>query len=151
MSKHIPVLLTGEQQAHLHGLTTSGNAPARTQTRARILLLCNRNQEQPLADAAIATALHCNQNTVLNVRRRFVQGGLEAALYDKARPGAKPKLTGEAEAHLTLLACSAPPEGKSRWTLQLLAERMVVLGHVESLSDTTVGERLKKTHSSPGR
>jgi hypothetical protein len=77
------------------------------------------------------------------VRRRFLSGGLQAALYDKGRPGAPPKFTGEVEARLTMLACSEPPEGAARWTLRLLADKMVELGYVESISHVTVGELLK--------
>ncbi len=146
----MPVHLTNDQRAHLEGLIHRGNAPARTQTRARILLLTDRSQANHLTDTAIAAAVLCNKHTVGNVRRRFVQQGLEAALYDKPRPGAKPKLTGAGEAQLTLLACSQPPEGHARWTLQLLADKLVELGCVESISDVTVMHRLKKTSSSRG-
>jgi hypothetical protein len=87
---------------------------------------------------------------VINVRRRFLSGGLQAALYDKGWPGAPPKFTGEVEAKLTMLACSDPPEGAARWTLRLLADKMVELGYVDSISHVTVGEMLKKTKSSRG-
>ena len=76
--------------------------------------------------------------------------GLANALYDKARPGATPKITGEIEAQLTLLACSAPPAGRSRWTLQLLADKLVELKLVDSISDVAVMHRLKKTNLSLG-
>jgi putative transposase len=75
---------------------------------------------------------------------------MDRALYDLPRPGAAPKVTGEVEAHLTLLACSDPPEGHARWTLHLLADRLVELKVVDSLSHTAVAKTLKKTHSSPG-
>ncbi len=88
--------------------------------------------------------------TIIRTRRRYVLEGLEAALYDKPRPGAKPKITGDVEAQLTLLACSTPPEGKARWTLQLLADKLVELQLVESISDVAVMHRLKKTSSNPG-
>jgi len=76
--------------------------------------------------------------------RRFLQGGLQAALYDKGWPGAPPKFTGEVEAKLTMLACSEPPEGAARWTLRLLADKMVELGYVDSMSHVTVWGLLKK-------
>lgn len=151
MSQHIPVVLSDDHRTHLESLIRAGNAPARTQTRARILLLTDRRQENLRPDAEIAAALLCSLTTVRNVRHRFVRNGLDAALYDRPRPGAKPKITGETEAHLTLLACSAPPEGQARWTLRLLADRLVELGYVESLSHVAVGERLKKMNSNPGR
>ncbi len=144
------VHLTNEQRVQLEGLIHAGKAPARTQTRARILLLTDRNQSHRWSDAEIAAAVLCNKNTVGNVRRRLMQEGLDAALYDKPRPGAKPKITGDVEAHLTLLACSTPPEGKQRWTLQMLADKLVELSYVESISDVAVMHRLKKTNSNRG-
>ena len=92
----------------------------------------------------------CYKRTVGNVRRRFHEGGLQAALYDKPRPGAEPKFTGEVEAQLTVLACSDPPEGRARWTLRLLASQMIELGYVDYISHVTVRELLKKTNSSLG-
>jgi hypothetical protein len=146
MSKHLSVSLTDDQRTTLTTLIRSGRAPARTHTRARILLLLDRNQAVPPSDEALAKALLCHRNTVGNVRRRFVTAGLPAALYDKPLPLRAPKkLTGEVEAHLLALACSAPPAGQQRWTLRLLAGRLVELGLVESISHVAVGERLKKT------
>lgn len=150
MSKHVTVQLNDAQRTQLEGLIRSGSCLARTQTKARILLLTNRNQVHPRSDAEIAAILGISRPTIIRTRRRFVLAGMEAALYDKPRPGAKPKLTGEVEAHLTLLACSAPPEGKQRWTLQLLAGKLVELQLVDSISDVAVMHRLKKTHSSRG-
>jgi len=124
---------------------------ARTQTKARILLLTDRTQDHPHADAEIAAALVVSKPTIIRTRRRCVLEGLDAALYDKPRPGATPKLTGEVEARLTLLACSTPPEGNRRWTLQLLADSLVELKLVDSISDVAVMHRLKKTTLSPGR
>ncbi len=123
---------------------------ARTQTKARILLLTDRNQPQPRADAEIAAALQVSKPTIVRTRRRFVLEGMDAALYDKPRPGATPKITGDVEAQLTLLACSTPPEGKARWTLQLLADKLVELKLVDSISDVAVMHRLKKTSSNRG-
>ncbi len=151
MSKHRYVYLTTDQRTQLEALIRAGHASARTQTRARILLLTDRSQAQRMTDAAIAAALLCNKNTVGNVRRRFLQQGLEASLYDKPRPGAQPKLTGEVEAQLTVLACSTPPDGHARWTLRLLADKLVELGWVDSISDVAVMHRLKKTNSNHGR
>jgi Homeodomain-like domain len=146
MSKHQAVYLTDDQRTTLNTLIRAGSAPARTQTRARILLLLDRKHANSLPDDAVAKALLCHRNTVGNVRRRFVTAGLPAALYDKPLPPRAPKkLTGEVEAHLLALACSAPPEGHQRWTLRLLADRLVALGLVDSLSHVAVGARLKKT------
>ena len=151
MSKHIPLYLTPEQRDELETLIKSGNAPARVQTRARILLLADRRQDKWHTDAQIAEAMQCSAGTALCIRHRFLQEGLQAALAEKPRPGAAPKITGDVEAQLTVLACSDPPEGQARWTVRLLASRLVELGVVESITPPTVWERLKKTRLSPGR
>jgi putative transposase len=150
MSNHVHVHLTPGQRAHLERLIRAGNVAARVQTRARILLLADRNQPERRTDAEIASALLCSTNTVGSIRRRMVREGLDAALYDRPRPGAYPKLTGEVEAQLTVLACSQPPTGKARWTLQMLADKLVELQLVDSISDVAVMHRLKKIASSPG-
>jgi transposase len=150
MSTHVKVELTVEQRAHLEQVIRSGRDLARTQTKARILLLTDRNQDQPRSDVEIAAALHVSKPTIIRTRRRCVLEGVDAALYDKPRPGATPKITGDVEAHLTVLACSTPPDGKGRWTLQMLADKLVELQLVESISDVAVMHRLKKTNSSRG-
>jgi transposase len=116
-------------------------------TRARALLLSNRR----LSDAEVATALELSTRTVQRLRRRACTEGVAAALVDRPRPGGAPKLDGPQEAMLVALACSDPPTGRSHWTMQLLAERLVELQVVESISDETVRRTLKKTSSSPGR
>ena len=136
--------LSKENRQELETLIRSGESSARTQTRARILLLTDESQKKLKGTEEIASALMCSLPTITNIRKKFVEGGLENALYDKPRPGAIPKITGEIEAHLTLLACSAPPEGRSRWTLQLLADKLVELKLVDSISDVAVMHRLKK-------
>jgi transposase len=151
MSKHRKVTLTTEGRERLERIISSGDEPARTQTRARILLLTDYSEGKHWTDEAIAAALLCSQKTVVNVRQRYVEAGLEAALYDKPRPGQTPKLTGEVEAQLTLLACSDPPEGYARWTMRLLANKLVELEVVEDISHVAVWERVKKTNYRPGR
>jgi hypothetical protein len=158
MSKHRHIELTDEQRQQLNNLVRSGSGKARRLTRARILLLADRS---PAAgnlcriDQEIADALLCSKGTVQNVRRRFLDEGLEAALNEKPRPGAsvRPKITGEVEAHLIAAACSAPPEGRARWTLTLLADHVVELGLVESLTSSAVGQRLRslKTDKKSGK
>lgn len=150
MSTHVTVYLTAEQRAHLEQLIRAGTCLARTQTKARILLLTDRSQGQHRSDAALADALGVSKPTISRTRRRFVLEGMDAALYDKPRPGATPKLTGAVEAHLTVLACSTPPDGKARWTLQQLADKLVELELVASISDVAVMHRLKKTNSNRG-
>lgn len=150
MTKHQHIELTEQQRAELEQLLRTGSSPARQQTRIRILLLSDRSQGQRRTDQAVAEAVLCSPSTVGNIRQRFLTVGLPDAIDDKGWPGAKPKLTGDLEAKLTLLACSAPPVGEVRWTLRLLADRLVELGYIASVSHVTVGEWLKKTHSSPG-
>ena len=151
MGTHRYVTLTEAERSLLDGLIRSGTAPARTLTRARVLLHSDHSQGQKRSDRYIAEAVMCSISTVRNIRLRYLENGLHAALYDKQRPGATPKFTGEVEAHLTMLACSQAPEGHARWTLRLLADQMIELGYVEYISHVTVRDLLKKTNSSRGR
>ncbi len=145
--KKYVVTLTKEQRSYLLDLLKKGEAKARMLTRARILLLSAEGN----TDAFIAKVLSVNPQTVRNIRKRFAEEGLEAALKERPRPGAQPKLDGKGEAFLVALACSEPPEGREHWTMQLLADKLVELGVVESISDETVRRVLKKTTLSPGR
>ena len=138
--------LTEQERESLLQLTQKGKASARKIRRAHVLLLADAGRK----DREIAQALHVGTATIERLRKRFVEEGLEAALTDKPRPGGQPKLDGKAEALLVALACSTPPEGRKDWTMQLLADRLVALGGVETLSDETVRRRLKQTASSPG-
>lgn len=144
------VELSGDERQGLEALIRAGNAPARTQTRARILLLSDRSQANPKTGKEIATALLCALPTVTNIRRKFSEGGIQKALYDQSRPGQAPKITGEIEAQLITLACSQPPEGKARWTLQMLADKLVELKLLDSISDVAVMKKLKKMNLSLG-
>jgi len=150
MGKSQHIALTAEQRQELEQLIRSGDAPARVQTRARILLLSASDPGAWRSAPKVAQALLVHPNTVRSIRQRFVAAGLTGALYDRPRPGAEPKLTGAVEAQLTLLACSRPPEGHAEWSLRLLADQLVALGTLESVSHTTVGDWLKKTRSNPG-
>ena len=150
MTTKYHVHLSKEDRQELESLIHSGESSARTQTRARILLLTDENQKKKKSTKEIASALLCSMPTVTNIRKKFSEGGVENALYDKPRPGAVPKITGEIEAQLTMLACSAPPEGRARWTLQLLADKLVELKLVDSISDVAVMHRLKKMNLSLG-
>ena len=150
MSTKYHVHLSKEDRQELETLIHSGESSARTQTRARILLLTDKSQKKKKSTKEIASALLCSMPTITNIRKKFAEGGLENALYDKLRPGAIPKITGEIEAQLTMLACSAPPEGKARWTLQMLADKLVELKLVDSISDVAVMKRLKKMNLSLG-
>lgn len=151
MSQHVITNLSTEQREQLRNLTRSGNAPARVQTRARILLLADKSQGEKHTYQQIADALQVCQPTISAICRRFVLEGMEAALLEKPRPGQAPKITGEVEAQLVLLACSDPPQGHAKWTMQMLADKLMELKLVEQISDSAVCERLKKTRSSPGK
>jgi transposase len=145
------VRLTEEERAHLRTLIGGGSAPARTLSRARILLKANEAEGGAgWSDAAISDALEVGLSTVARVRQRYVSEGLEATLRHKAPEGEyRRKLDGEQEAHLIALACSEPPTGRKRWTLGMLAQRLVALEVVESVSYETVRQVLKQTNSSP--
>jgi len=151
MSKRLTISLTKEQRTELTQFTRSGTADARPLTRARVLLLADRSQGENHSNQWVAEATGLHHVTVGHLLRRFQQEGLQTTLYDKPRPGQKPKITGDIEAHLVTLACSDPPEGAARWTLRLLANKIVAQGHLESLSHVAVGERLKKTNLNLGK
>jgi hypothetical protein len=146
------VVLTEAQRAELRGLVGSGIAPARLLTRARILLKADHGDGGPgWSDAAIAGALDVNPSTVLRVRRQFVREGMEATLARK-RPDRvyERALDGAREARLIALACSETPDGADHWSLRLLADELVRLEVVETISYETVRQTLKKTSSSRG-
>lgn len=152
MKKRYVVTLTEEERGLLRGLVSSGKGSARKLTHARILLKADASPGGPSwTDAAISEGVEVGTATVERVRERFVEEGLEAALVPR-KPDRiyERKLDGDGEAHLIALACSESPEGRNRWTLELLADRMVALGHVDSLSYQTVRRVLKKTRSSLG-
>jgi transposase len=115
-------------------------------TRARILLLANEGR----SDDEIVESLKVSRTTVNRIRKRYCMGGLEFALREKNRSGAPPKIGGRAEVQLTLLACSEPPEGRSKWTLRLLADKLVELEAVDSISHMSMHRLLKKTRSNRG-
>ena len=151
MGKHLHIELDQDERRELELLIHRGTSSARLQTRARILLLSDRSRGHPRTDREVAAAALCSVSTVRSIRGRYLAGGLPLALNDKGWPGAKPKLTGELEAQLTMLACSEPPAGQARWTLRLLANQLVELGYVDEVSHVTVREWLKKTNSSLGK
>ena len=151
--KKYRVALTAEERQGLHDLIAAGKAAAQKLAHARILLKADAAPDGPAwADDRIAQAVEVSVATVERVRRRFVEHGLEAALVRKPqdRPSRLPKLDGRAEARLVALACSRPPDGHKEWTMQLLADHLVELEVVESISDETVRRTLQKTRSSPG-
>ena len=148
MKKKYPVFLSETERDELKGLIAAGTAPARKLTHARILLKADQSPEGPgWVDEMVAEAVEVSQPTVSRVRKQYVEEGLEAAL--NRRPPNREyhrKLDGQQEARLVALACSEPPEGQARWSLRLLADRMVELEVVDDLSYQTVRRTLKKTN-----
>ena len=138
-----PITLSSNDTRSLKTLLTRGTASARTLSRARILDLLHRGQ----SPTDIAALLQVSQQTIYNVKRRFRAGGLQAALFDQPRSGRPIEISGSQRAKITALACSTPPEGRARWTLRLLADKAVELGHCSSLSHTAARKILKKTNS----
>jgi transposase len=153
MAKRYRVTLTAEERDELDRMVSRGKADARKLTHARVLLQADASEAGPgWADAAIAEALRVSVRTIERVRQRFVEDGLEAALLPRPRTRVYArKLDGAQEARLIALACSGPPEGKRRWTLRLLAERMVALEIVPELSHETVRQVLggKRAQAAP--
>ncbi len=144
-TKQYRVELTAAERDELVLLISRGTAPARVIRRAHSLLRASEDAE----DADTARALHTSASTVARTRQRFARASagerLQRALYEQPRPGAAPKLGPKEEAHLIALACSDAPKGRTVWTMQLLADRLVELEVVEEISDETVRRVLKKT------
>lgn len=152
MHKTYRVKLIPDERAYLEHLLTKGTAAARTLTHARILLKADEGEGGPgWTDEQIVAALDIHCSTVERVRQRCVEEGFDAALRPRPSPQLRPrKLDGAAEAQLVTLACSPTPAGQQRWTLALLADQLVAIEVVESISDETVRRTLKKTISSRG-
>jgi transposase len=146
-AKKYLVDLSEEEREHLQQLIRRGKPAARTVTRARILL----KADEGCSDGQIVAALSTSLATVERVRQRCVEEGVESALKERPRRGSSPKLNGKEEAHLIAVACSAPPLGRARWSLRLLADKAVELDLCESISHETVRQTLKKTNSSRGK
>jgi transposase len=140
------VELNDAEKSELRRMTTIGKASARKIKRANLLLLSDSGH----SDKAISAMLHTSISTIERTRKRYGEGGVDAALNEQPRPGRRLTLDGKQEAHLIALACSPPPAGRQSWTMQLLAERLVTLQVVEGISDETVRLRLKKANSSRG-
>lgn len=146
MPKLHVIELTDDERTQLEQLTRRGQTSARRVLRARALLLADWGK----TDRVIADTLGLHVRTVERLRERAASEGALAALDDRVRPGGRPKLSGPQEARLIAEACSDPPAGRACWTMQLLADRLVTLGMVESISDETVRRTLQKTISNPG-
>jgi len=147
MNVRYRVDLTQYERAALEASLSRGKQPARKLKRAQILLAADAG----VSDEDIAVSVGVGGSTVYRTKRRFVEGNLERALSEEPRPGAERKLTGKEEALLVATACSGPPAGRARWTLELLAQALVKLTPHESLSRETVRRRLAENHLKPWR
>ncbi len=146
-AKKYRVNLTQGEREQLVDLARRGKTSARKVKRS--LILCKA--DEGLTDQQVSQALLVGTATVSRVRRRFVEEGLESALKERARPGQRRKLDGKQEAHLVAVACTPAPEGRARWTLRLLANRVVELKLADSIAPETVRQVLKKTNLNRGR
>jgi len=154
-AKQYRVYLNGKKRSNLERLVSTGTNKARTINRARILLLADESPRgisrgMGKTDKEIVEVLGVSARTVAATRQRFVEEDLEGALNEKPRPGRPPKLTGRDEAKLTVIACSEPPEGRVRWSVRLLADKLVEVDLVDSISHEAVRRYLKKGISSRG-
>jgi len=142
------VSLLEEEREYLLGLIKKGKSRASTLTYARIFLAIDESSEKVYeTDAEIAEQFHISAKFISRARKKFIEEGLKAAISRKPYPKTRiPKIQGNAEAHLIALCCSNPPEGHCRWTLKLLANAMVEMEIVESISPSTIGRTLKKTN-----
>jgi hypothetical protein len=146
------VTLEPEERAALEQLVSKGKSASRKLAHARVLLLADAASDGDSTDEDIVTAVGVSPRTITRVRKRFVTEGIEAAIDHRPQPARpdKIKIKGDVEQKLVELACTDPPRGRCHWTLKLLADEMVVLGLVDSISTETVRQALKKTTSSPG-
>jgi len=152
MKKYI-VKLSKDEREKLKKIITSGSGPARMFTRARILLKADQGQHGPSwGDEKISDALDVTVQTIERIRKQLVEEGFEAVLSRRSytQKISRIKIDGDVEAHLVALSCSEPPEGFARWTLRLLANKIVELGYVENISHETVRQTLKKTNLNHG-
>lgn len=149
MKKH-RVTLSQEERKELEQLTRAGTIAVRKLKRIRILLLSDEGEWGPAkANQDIAEIVEVSPATVSRIRKRFIQEGLEPAIHEKPKSGAPRTFDGDVRAKITALACSDPPEGHARWSLRLLADKMVELEYVDSISHMTIQAVLKKTNCSP--
>lgn len=142
--KQFRVQLSARERDRLQGIIRSGRHKARTITRCRILLLADGPSGK--TDQEIADALNVCLATIFNIRRRYAVEGLERAIHEGPRSGQPPKFKGKTAAKITAIACSTPPAGHAKWSLRLLADRVVELKIVDSISHQSINNILKKTN-----
>lgn len=142
MKKKIQIHLKVKDRKRLNEIVKKGETKARKITRCHILLLSDKKE----TNGKISRILDIALLTIRRIQQRYVENGLESAIEERPRSGKPPKFSGKQQAKITALACSTPPEGRSRWTLRLLADKVVELELVDDISYKTVGEILKKTN-----
>ena len=146
------VQLTEEQRAELLAIATSSSKKLslESKSRAKVLICLDEFGNKPLSPADTARKCKLHRETVYGIRKQFVSEGLEAVVYRKKRelPPTKPKVTGDVEAHIIAIACSSAPEGKSKWTLQMIADKIVLDGVIDSIGKETIRRTLKKRNIS---
>jgi transposase len=148
-AKKYRVFLNGKKRSNLNRLVRAGTHKARTITRARILILSDesprgKSEGMGKTDKEIMGVLGVSGRTVASTRQKYVEEGIEGALNEKPRPGRPPKLTGRDEAKLAVIACSEPPEGRARWSVRLLTDKLIELDIVDSISREAVRQYIKK-------
>ncbi len=144
IKKEVKIKLKEKEEKHLNQFIKKGTAKAREMTRARVLLLSEAGKSPSL----ISEILGSTKKTIQNIKERYLEGGIQRALYDAPRPGQPPQFSGKVRAKITALACSNAPKGYAKWSLQLLADKAIELGIVDVISHTHVGRILKKTKQS---
>lgn len=137
------ILLTSEDQKKLKTILSKGKHPVRVVKRAQVLLKADTNFGPPPHDKDVAKEIGVSQSTVQNIRQRYCREGLKC-LYDKPRSGKPSKINGDLEAKMVMIACSQAPEGKNRWTLRMIADKLVELKYIDNISHTGVSNCLKK-------
>lgn len=142
MKKRIRIRLKDKERKQLEAIISKGQEKARKITRCRVLLLSDKKER----NIRIAKVLDIALLTIRRIQQRYVEGGLKAAIEERSRSGKPPKFSGKQRAKITAIACTTPPDGRSRWTLRLLADKVVELDIVDDISYKTVGEILKKTN-----
>ena len=140
--KPVTISLKPSERAALKKLVTKGSAKAREIRRANILLMSDRGN----SPKEISESLEINKRTIQNTKEKYLESGIDNALYDKPRPGAPNRFNGKARAKITSLACTDAPKGHTKWSLRLLAEKAVELGIVDDISHVHMGRILKKTN-----
>jgi hypothetical protein len=152
MAKKYHVSLTAEERTLLETIISKRSEKSAVVKRAFVLLAADVNGAKQWTDSKISESYGLKRASIEKIRQRFVEDGLKTVLQGKARSRFKPKtFDGKIEAHLIAIRCSEPPEGNKRWTLSLLQDQMIALGHVESISDETIRLMLKKMNLNPGK